>query len=195
MTYYKKLVGKICYLSPCQIEDAEKWAEWFNDLEVTIPLGDEAYVPHSLENTQEHVRDMLQKQQHVFSIVECQTDRLIGRCLLFNIDQVNRTAMFGIVIGEKSAWNKGYGQEATTLLLDYGFNLLNLHNIMLGVFAFNKRAIQCYQKVGFKEIGRRRQVRMIGGQRFDAILMDLLAEEFQSAYVKPLFATITETTV
>lgn len=192
MNYHKKLVGTQCYLSPCRVEDAEKWAEWFNDLEVTIPLGDEAYVPYVLENAQEHVREMLHNQQHVFSIVENQTDRLIGRCLLFNLDSVNRTAMLGIVIGEKTAWNQGFGQEALSLLLDYGFHLLNLHNIMLGVFAFNERAIQCYKKVGFKEIGRRRQVRLIGGRRYDAVLMDLLADEFQSVYIQPLFEKIVE---
>jgi RimJ/RimL family protein N-acetyltransferase len=54
---------------------------------------------------------------------------------------------------------------------------------MLGVFAFNTQAINCYLKVGFKEIGRRRQARIIGGQKYDAILMDILAEEFTSKYV------------
>jgi RimJ/RimL family protein N-acetyltransferase len=51
------------------------------------------------------------------------------------------------------------------------------------VFAFNERAIHCYQKVGFREIGRRRQARIIGGIKYDAVLMDILAEEFQPVYV------------
>ena len=53
MPYYKMLAGEKCYLSPCLLEDADHWAEWFNDLEVTIPLGDEAYTPTSLEAEQE----------------------------------------------------------------------------------------------------------------------------------------------
>jgi len=104
--------------------------------------------------------------------------------MLFGMDQGDRRAMLGIVIGEKACWNKGYGQDATKLLLDYGFNLLNLNNIMLGVFSFNERAVNCYRKVGFKEIGRRRQARIIGGKKFDVILMDILAEEFESVYMK-----------
>ncbi len=47
------------------------------------------------------------------------------------------------------------------MLLDYGFNLLNLNNIMLGMFSLNERALACYQRVGFKEIGRRKQARII----------------------------------
>jgi hypothetical protein len=36
MPHYKKLVGAKCYLSPCNLKDAEKWTEWDNDLKVTI---------------------------------------------------------------------------------------------------------------------------------------------------------------
>jgi RimJ/RimL family protein N-acetyltransferase len=58
---------------------------------------------------------------------------------------------------------------------------------MLGAIAFNERALQCYKKVGFKEIGRRRQARIIGDRKYDGILMDILAEEFTSPYVQQFF--------
>ena len=184
MSYYKKLVGKKCYLSPCSMDDAEKWTDWFNDLEVSLPLGDEAYIPFSLEKCQENVKHVIQNQDHVFSIVDLEQDGPIVRCLLFGIDWVNRHAMLGIFIGEKAFWSKRYGQEAVTLLLDYAFTLLNLNSVMLGVMAFNERAIQCYKNVGFQEIGRRRQARIIGKRTYDSILMDILAEEFTSPYVQ-----------
>ena len=183
MSYYRKLVGKKCYLSPCSLEDAEIWTTWNNDLEVTIPLGDEAYTPYGLAKVQDILSHVIQHQDHIFDILKLETDTLIGRCMLFDIDLVNRGAMMGIVIGEKACWGQGYGQEATRLLLDYGFHLLNLNNIMVGVFAYNRRAIHCYKKVGFQEIGRRRQARIVGGKKYDLILMDMLAEEFESVYV------------
>ena len=188
MPYYRKLIGKKCYLSPCSTADAEKWAEWFNDLDVTLPLGDEAYTPFSLEKTQEDVKNIIQSQAHVFSIVDNEKDALIGRCLLFNLDWVNRHAMLGIFIGDKTYWNSGYGQDAITLLLDYAFTLLNLNSVMLGVMEFNERAIKCYKNVGFKEIGRQRQARIIGNRRYDGVLMDILAEEFTS----PVLARLLE---
>jgi len=188
MTYYKKLVGEKCYLSPCSLQDAEKWTAWDNDLQVTLPLGDEAYTPYSLEKMKDILGNVIKSQDHIFDIVELESDTLIGRCMLFDIDRVNRKAMLGIVIGEKTYWNKGYGQDATKLLLDYGFNLLNLNSVMLGTFDFNQRAIACYKKVGFKEIGKRRQARIIGRKKCDAILMDILAEEFESVYVSKLIS-------
>jgi len=183
MTYYKKLVGEKCYLSPCSLEDAEKWTEWDNDLEFAIPLGEEAFMVFSLDKMKEIIGNLIKKQDPIFSIIDLKTDTPIGRCMLFNVDKVNRKAMLGIGIGSKKYWNKGYGQDATKLLLDYGFNLLNLNNIMLGVFSYNQRAINCYRKIGFKEMGRRRKSKIIGGKIFDEIFMDILAEEFESAYV------------
>jgi len=180
------MVGERCYLSPCAPEDAEKWAKWDNDLEVALPLGDEAYTPFPLQKSKEIVADVIRSQDHVFGIVDLETDELIGRCMLFDLDWVNRRAMLGIVIGEKAYWGQGYGQEAVRLLLDYGFNLLNLNSVMLGTFAFNQRALHCYERVGFKVIGRRRQARIVAGIKYDAILMDILADEYESACVKRL---------
>ena len=188
MPYYKKLIGQKSYLSPCRLEDAAKWAEWDNDLEVTIPMGDEAYIPMPLEKEQELIGDDIRKQTHLFDILTLDGDVLIGRCFLFDIDSVNRKAMLGIAIGEKTCWNHGYGQESIRLLLDYGFNLLNLNSVMLGTFSFNERAIQCYRRAGFKEIGKRRQARIIAGKKYDLVLMDILAEEFESVYVAGLVA-------
>jgi RimJ/RimL family protein N-acetyltransferase len=90
------------------------------------------------------------------------------------------------MIGDKEFQNRGYGQEAIRLLLDYAFNLLNLNSVMLGTYAFNTRAIAAYKKVGFREIGRRRQARLIAGKAYDDIFMDILAEEFEGSVIAPL---------
>ncbi len=182
MPHYRKLTGKLCYLSPIAPEDAAAFTAWMNDLAVTVPLGDEAYVPLAFERMATEVDEAIRRQDHVFSIIDCATDQLIGRCLLFGIDSVNRSAMLGIVIGEKAFWGRGYGQEATRLLLHYAFNLLNLHSVMLGTFAFNKRAAAAYRKIGFTEIGRRREARIIAGKAYDAILMDMLEDEYRARW-------------
>lgn len=184
MARYKWLVGDRCYLSPPVLEDAEQWTAWASDLDVAIPLGDEAYALASLQQNRDWIAAILRDQQQVYSIVTLADDRLIGRGMLFQVDRVNRSAMLGLVIGEKDCWDQGYGTEATRLLLDVGFSLLNLHSIGLGTFAFNSRAQRCYEKAGFKVAGRRRQARIIAGQPYDVVLMDILAEEFDSPYVR-----------
>lgn len=179
MPYYPKINGEKCYLSPSAAEDGDLWARWLNDLEVALPLGDEACMTFGLERMQEEAQQAALGRDHVFTIVERQSGCAIGRCLLFAFDPINRSAMMGIFIGEKGYWGMGYGREASALLLDYAFNILNLHSVMLGVYSFNARAARVYQSLGFQVIGRRRESRLVGGRWYDVILMDLLESEFR----------------
>ena len=80
-------------------------------------------------------------------------DRAVGSCYLRDISSTNKSAEFGIFIGEDDARGKGYGTMAGKLLLDYGFNSLGLHRIFLRVFEDNTAAIRSYRKIGFREEG------------------------------------------
>jgi len=183
MKYFKKLIGKRCYLSPINVEDAEQYCLWLNDLEVarTLLIFDQQL---SLEREKLILQDMIKNHAKVFAIVDLESDKLLGNCSLFRINERNRKAEVGIFIGDKDYWNKGYGSEALSLLIDYGFNILNLNNIMLEVFSYNERAISSYKKVGFREIGRRREAIIIAGEKHDEIYMDILAHEFKSVFIK-----------
>ena len=173
--YFKKLIGQKCYLSPIDLNDAEKFAEWLNDLEVTENL----LLYNSVINveTEKGFLENLAKG-HNYSIVDMENNTSIGNCGLMEIDNLNQTAEVGIFIGDKNYWNKGYGTEALKLLVDYGFKALNLHNIFLKVFSYNKHAIKSYEKVGFKIIGIRREAIYRKMERHDLIFMDILVEEF-----------------
>lgn len=187
-----KLIGTLCYLSPISLDQAETMSNWINDLKTAFLVGDEGYSTFTEDNIRTDIQAMQNHKMHVYAIHDKQTDQLIGRTLLMNIDQVNRSAMFGILMGEKTHWGKGYGTEATRLLLEFAFHGLNLHSVQLGTYAFNKRAIRCYQKVGFQEIGRRREARIVGERKYDVLLMDILASEFSSFIIDPLMREIEE---
>lgn len=177
MRYFKELAGSLCYLSPINPEDYEKYTEWLNDLEVAVNLTLATKVI-SLPGEKDTLAE-LAKKEHNFAIVDLKTDELLGNCGLTNLDLINGTAEFGIFIGNKNYWNRGYGTNATMLLLNYGFNLLNLHNIILCVYSYNKRAIQTYTKCGFRIIGCRRQAKTIGRKKYDIIYMDIISSEYK----------------
>ena len=177
MKYFKKLPGEHIYLSPISVEDAEQYCQWINNLEIAKYLIF-ANQQIGVYKEQKLLTQLIEQGAHIFSIVENETDTLLGNCSLFNFNQQDSSAELGIFIGSEKHLGKGYGTEAINLLLDYGFNLLNLHNIMLDVYSYNTRAIKSYLKCGFRFIGRRREAKMIGGKRFDQIFMDLLANEF-----------------
>jgi len=177
--YFRKMTGKKCYLSPIDVNDAVTFTEWLNDLEVIEYL---TLYPQII--SLEGEKDFLNKlsREHNYSIIDNDGDKLIGNCGLIGIDHLNQTAEIGIFIGNKKCWNNGYGSEALSLLLDYGFKALNLHNVSLRVYSFNERAKKCYGKIGFKVIGKKREALLRGNERHDIIFMDILRNEFYEKY-------------
>jgi RimJ/RimL family protein N-acetyltransferase len=177
--YFKKLIGKQCYLSPIDPADAEKFTGWLNDLEITVNLQ-----VYSAVIGAENERSLLQAlaKQHNYSIVDIKTDELIGNCGFLDIDPINQTAEAGIFIGSKNHWSKGYGTEALSLLLYYGFMALNFRNVLIRVYGFNTRAVKAYEKIGFKQIGIRRQALHRNRETHDIFYMDILPDEFYARF-------------
>ena len=154
---------------------------WINDLEVTHTLGVFALSVMTREDEEGWYQSTIgRKDVAAFAIYELATMRPIGTTDLRAINHQHGTALYGILIGEKDCWGKGYGTEATRLTLDYGFNVLGLHNILLNVYAYNRRGVRAYEKAGFRLIGRRREARRLAGKRYDEIMMDAIASEFES---------------
>lgn len=177
MKFYRKITGERLYLSPFDPHDPEMhavWAEWMNDRETA-----DFYGRHYDCITKASAKTVVEGLTgHRFSVVLLDGDVLIGHVSLHDISHIDRNAFFGICIGEKKHRGKGYGTEALKLLLDYGFNTLNLNNIMLSVTENNRAAVSCYKKLGFKDAGRRREWMYIDGKYVDKLYMDMLAREF-----------------
>lgn len=129
MKYFKKLVGERIYLSPRRMEDVEKFTEWMNDFEVTDYTGRSNQIM-TLEGERKYLEENYNPEA-TFSIITLDDDKLIGTVGLERIEHTHRTATLGIFIGDKDYLSKGYGTEAIRLLLDYGFNYINLQKAIL----------------------------------------------------------------
>lgn len=173
------ILGKLIALGPFVRDDLALYHRWFNDFEVTRYYLDTPR-PQTLEERAAWYERMSAGDPYNidFLIYELATMRPIGRVGLDDINYQHRRASFGILIGEKDCWGKGYGTEATRLTLDYGFRQLGLHNIMLSVSSANTAAIRAYTRAGFRVIGARRECRHEGDSVLDNIFMDCLATEF-----------------
>ena len=108
---------------------------------------------------------------------------IIGAMVLKNTENLpSRSATFGIIIGDPGYLDRGYGTEASTLLLDYAFGVLGYHKINLDLFEYNARALAMYEKLGFVVEGRRRENHWSRGRFWDDILMGVTAEEWWSKH-------------
>ena len=182
--HFKKIVGKKVYLSPRSVDDAEKYTLWLNNYDIA------KYINHNVSIiTIESEKEYLAKDisdGFNFAIVDLETDELIGSIGLMHVNCIDGTAELGIFIGDENHLSRGYGSEAIILLLDFGFNQVNLNNIMLKVFSFNKRALRAYEKCGFKTFGVWEKSHYIDGEYHDIIYMNIFKEDFNNDNKKKL---------
>ena len=176
-------------------EDIPTMTAWFQNLEYGSYLMGAVSRPMTLEAETKWFEENATPSQSLvcFGIVELEANRLIGTCSLMDINPVNGSATLGIGIGETDCLGKGYGTEAVRLLVKYGMFFLNLHNIKLEVFGFNPRAIRAYEKAGFSLVGRRRAARVLGGERYDEVIMDITREEVDLSRMRAMIGLLPKT--
>jgi RimJ/RimL family protein N-acetyltransferase len=114
----------------------------------------------------------------VFVIQPKGTETPVGSCGLYLIQWICRRAEFRILIGDDAARGKGHGSEAARLMVDYGFDKLNLETIYLGVNEENGQAIRSYENAGFQREGIRRKLIYRNGRYYNALMMSILREEW-----------------
>jgi len=86
--------------------------------------------------------------------IETLDGKHIGNCTYYNIDEAKGEAELGILIGNSDYWDKGYGTDAVTTLLDHIFHKTNLKRIYLKTLDWNTRARRCFEKCGFRQYGQ-----------------------------------------
>ncbi|XLQ19611.1 MAG: GNAT family N-acetyltransferase [Candidatus Moraniibacteriota bacterium] len=167
-------------LRAVSVEDAMVFILWMNDPEVTKFLVRSK--PITLTMEKEWIESVGKSDSEIVFTIEAIDGRkpvVIGSIGLHKIDWLNRSATFGIVIGDKKYWSNGYGTEAAELLIKYGFNSLNLHRIESAAYAFNKRSVALHKKLGFMEEGISRKAIYKNGKYHDVANFGFLRKEYK----------------
>jgi RimJ/RimL family protein N-acetyltransferase len=173
------LIGSKVYLRPLEKEDAPLLASWLNDPEITpLLLLDR---PVSVLAEEVKIEEFARSRDDiVLGIAVRDTDRLIGGTGFHQMSLRNRSVRFGIFIGPKEEWGKGYGTEATRLMVGYAFEMLNLNRVWLDVYEYNTRGIHVYESIGFRKEGVLRQDTFRKGRYWDTIVMGILRQEWRT---------------
>ena len=177
------IYGKRVRLRAIEREDIPHFVDWLNDpdviagLLINLPMSswDETRWFENLSNRAAEERPLA-----LDALLPDNSWKHIGNVGLHQIEWTNRSAEFGIFIGDKTFWNNGYGCEATRLTLQHGFETLNLNRIYLHVFETNPRAIHVYDKIGFIREGKLRQTTFRNGRYIDTLIMSMLRSEWDT---------------
>lgn len=175
------LSGKKVYLRGLHEEDLSgPLLYWTDDPEVTRYMF-RGWRPANADEVIAAYKNSIASDNNIeMAICSKETEQIVGIAGLYDADwKISRQAEFRIMIGEKSAWGKGYGLETTNLVVAYGFDKLNLNRIWLGHNAADERAGACYAKAGFVKEGVLREASYRNGQYYDIVRMSILHREFK----------------
>jgi RimJ/RimL family protein N-acetyltransferase len=180
------LAGEHVVLRPFRADDLPALAEVLLDPEARILTGSvhdeaQARAPRSPEEekllldwygTRNDQADRLD-----LAVTDKATGECVGEAVLNQWDPGSESCNFRIFLGPRGR-DRGFGTEATRLIVGYGFEHLGLHRISLEVYAFNPRARRAYEKAGFRPEGVLRESLRYNGAWIDAVVMSVLAAEW-----------------
>lgn len=180
------LAGQLVILRPFRAADLPAMREVQLDPEGRILTGsvhDEAQARAPLSPEEEALAaDWLLSRNDAgdrldLAVTDKATGGCVGEAVLNEWDPGNESCNFRIFLGPRGR-DRGFGTEATRLIVGYGFERLALHRISLEVYAFNPRARRAYEKAGFRSEGVLRESLRYNGQWIDATVMSILASEW-----------------
>ena len=170
------LRGQKVVLRPVQREDLKRLDELYQNVELVV-LANGEWSPYSLAGREQRFDKGLDGDQAWFAIdVE---GVVVGTTGLKDFSRRDGTAGVGISILDPAYVGQGYGRDALTVLLDWGFRIQNLRRIWLDTLATNERALRAYRACGFVEEGRQREHFYYDGAYVDAVFMGILRSEWE----------------
>lgn len=167
------------FLDKIEKDDMKYIYEWFSDTEF-LKFYD--YIPPVAQTKGEVDKafsDYVKSEEsEIFAIKLKENNQIIGIAGFEDIIKENQVATLFIGIGNIDIRGNGYGKEALKLLIEYGFNKLNLYRIQLNVIEFNTAAVALYEKIGFIKEGIFREFVLRDGKRYDLLWYAILKSEW-----------------
>ena len=143
-------------MRPIKLADAPNCVRWFGDPEVAQYVSPAVY-KIGLKKEREYLKNIIKSQKDITYSIMAEDGKHIGSAGLHLDKKSIQNAGFGIVIGDKSYWGKGYAGECIKLLGNLAFRKFKINRWSLTVLKKIKERLKP-TKAGFKTEGLLRQV-------------------------------------
>jgi len=128
---------------------SENYLSWLNDTDVNMYL-ESGFYQHNMQGLVDFVNGYQSNKKAVFLVIRLkENNKHIGNIKIDKINYIHRNCEYGIMMGDKTEWGKGYAKEATIAIINYAFQELGLNKVNLGVIDSNDVAVKLYEKIGF----------------------------------------------
>ena len=173
------IIGKHTYLRAVEVTDLEKLRDWRNIEEFRINFREHREL--NLKNQNDWYNKISgSTYDFMFLIVDIKTNETIGACGLLYTNWIIRSADFSFYIGKNNLYiDDLYAEDAARILINYGFQDLNLNKIWMELYEFDKKKLDFFQKIfKFQIDGKLRQNSFAKGQYWDSYIISLLKVEY-----------------
>ena len=179
-------IGERIRLTAIRDDNLPQLAEWLSDFGLQRLVNPGMSFPHSVDNfldpTGWFQSDLKNEKSQIFAVRTLADDTFIGSSAIVNLNMFAHHAEIGINLANPDYRGKGYGGEVMRLTMRYGFEQFDLNRIYLRVMGFNTRAIRLYEKLGFVQESRGREMFFHDGKYFDQFIMGMLRGEWEAIY-------------
>lgn len=167
------------FLRALRDEDLDgRWHEWLNDPEVTR-YQNKGYFPSTRASQQQYLEALRESRTDVvFALAAADTGVHFGNVGLHAIDWLHRTAVLGIIIGEREYQGRGWGSMAWAAITRYAFETINLNKVCATFIDGNDRSMKCALASGYAAEGRQRSQIYKNGVYLDLHLMGITREDW-----------------
>lgn len=150
---------------------SKEYLEWINDEEVIKYLETEK--GSSIDDLKSYLELIEKNKIFAWAIVIKDINKHIGNIKIDPVDYKHKYGEYGIMLGDKNFWGKGYAKEASKKIFLYCFEKLDLRKINLGVLSENTKALKLYETIGFVKEGVYKKHKIFKGVYCDEIRMAL----------------------
>lgn len=170
--------GENVNLCPSNIDHINLYNKWMNNPHVR------KYMRYNIPQTVEEVKKLFEpkkgevKGDIFFEIWHKKDNKPIGLVGFIRINWFTRNAHIFYLIGDTDYWGQDIATEAGKLVVNYGFNELNLHKITARTFFPNKAASRVAEKIGFKHEITLKKEAYIDGEYVDLLNFVIFKDEW-----------------
>ncbi len=174
-SFKHSIEGERIYLREITLQDADnrEYCRWMNDKQVT-QYTESRFQRNTAKTLRSFISQMSNDDNVFFAIISKDNNKHIGNIKIGPINKIHNFAYVGLIIGDKSYWNKGYGTEVIRLVVDYAFAELCIHKLIAGVYSNNVGSLRAFTKSGFATEGIIKKKYLFDGEFMDEIIFGII---------------------
>lgn len=169
---------KFVYLRAIEDNDLPQLMNWRNNPEFRKYFRETNEINVAKQNKWFEMINSPDSNHKMFAIVDSENNYLLGACGLCYIDWINRSADFSIYIGYKDIYiDNKYSIDAAKLMIEYGFNVLNLHRLWAEIYSIDDAKKSFFDKLNFTLDGELRQTYWYNSKWHNSLFYSLLSDD------------------